>query len=402
MNKKIVIALALFLLLTKTALRQPKIAQAQEQRINIYLFYSVDCPYCRKEKSFLENKIAPQYPEVALNLYAIDDEGEGRNLLMRLAKEHGNTPTTVPITFIGDEMLVGFRGDYTTGVKIEKLINNCLTAGCQDPLTKELYHPSEKKEASESSTWVEPIKVPLLGQIDPMTTSLPVLTVILGLMDGFNPCAMWVLTFLIALLVNTKSRKKMWQIGGTFIIVSGIVYFLFMSAWLNVFLLLGFLDPIRIIVGIGAIATGIYHLKEFKEYEEGVCRVSRQGNLFNIKNKAKKLVQAAMTPATFIGVAGLAFAVNLVELICSAGLPAIYTKVLSMSNLAPPAYYGYLALYTILYMLDDTIIFAIAVKTLSLANFSGKFSRWSLLIGGLLIMLLGTGLIFAPGMLTFH
>jgi hypothetical protein len=218
---------------------------------------------------------------------------------------------------------------------------------------------------------------------------------------------MWVLLLLIALLINTKSRKRMWLIGGTFIIVSGIVYFMILSAWLNLFLVVSYVSIVRIIIGIVALGIGVWQIRNFFNYKKGVCIITDGNTSFQAKlkeslqNKAKKIVASPMSLGIFLGIIVLAFGVNLVEFFCSAGLPAIYTNVLSMSELNTIQYHLYLLLYTFIFMLDDFLIFIIALITLKYVSMGEKYNHIITLVGGILIGILGLLLIFKPELLMF-
>ena len=243
--------------------------------------------------------------------------------------------------------------------------------------------------------------LPFLGELDLNSFSLPVLTIIIGGLDGFNPCAMWVLLFLISLLLNMKNRRRMWILGSAFIIVSGTVYFLFLSAWLNVILFYGMVTWLRIVIAIVAIASGLYHLREYYLNRPG-CKVANDEKRQKVFGKLKEITQRQSFWVALSGIILLAVAVNLVELLCSAGLPAVYTSVLTMSVLPAWQYYLYLLLYIIIFMLDDLIIFFIAMKALRMVGISSKYSRWSSLIGGIIILALGILLIVRPEWLSFH
>ena len=249
-------------------------------------------------------------------------------------------------------------------------------------------------------------KIPILGTLDLSKMSLPALTLILGALDGFNPCAMWILLFLITLLINTRSRKRMWLVGGTFIAVSGIVYFLLLSAWFNLFLAISYVNLTRILIGIFALGIGAWQIKNFISYK-GVCPVTNGSTKLKdrvrngLKNQAEKLALSPFTLGILAGVIILAFGINLIEFFCSAGLPAIYTRILALNVLSTLDYYFYLLLYTLVFMLDDLIILLIAVITLSKIGFTDKYNYWATLIGGLLIFILGILLIFKPEFLMF-
>jgi len=247
----------------------------------------------------------------------------------------------------------------------------------------------------------EIVSLPFFGKINLSKLSLPVLTVVVGGLDGFNPCAMWVLVFLLALLMTFRSRKRMLLVAGVFILVSAVFYYLVLAAWLNLFLFLSYVDLTRMIIGFIAVLAGLWQIKEFLESRPGVCEVSQSRWNQKITERAKKYIYSAALPLTLLGIAALALSVNLVEFFCSAGLPAIYTRILSLSHLHSLAYYLYLLLYVFVFMLDDLLILAIAVITLEKIDFTDKYSRWSALIGGAIIFILGILLIYAPQFLMF-
>jgi hypothetical protein len=222
-----------------------------------------------------------------------------------------------------------------------------------------------------------------------------------GLLDGFNPCAMWVLLFLLALLVYTKSRKKMFIVGGIFIITSGVVYYFFMAAWLNLFLFIGFITALRIIVGLIAMFMGSINIKDFFAFKKGISLSIPEKAKPGLFKKMRKLVHEAALPATLLGVITLAFTVNLIELLCTAGFPMIYTRILTLNSLPMIKYYSYLLLYILMYMLDDFIVFTIAVVTLSSKKLTKEHGKILKLIAGLMMFILGLLMILKPELLAF-
>jgi len=357
------------------------LALAQE-KIEINFFSSQTCPHCAEERVFLED-LEQRYPEVSVKEYDVIFYPENKKILEEFYERH-QVPERdrgwVPVVFTPTEYFIGFSEQIGQG--IEACIEECMGQG---------------------SEFEQKIKIPFLGEVNISNFSLPVLTIIFGAMDGFNPCALWVLFFLIVLLINTKSRKKMWLIGGTFILTSGIVYFLILSAWFNLFLAISYVNTTRILIGVFAIGVGLWQIKNFFTYHPGVCRVLGLGSRWGAKleEKAKDLVSAPIMVSTFLGIIVLALAVNLVEFFCSAGLPAIYTKILAMQGLSTVSYYLYLLLYAVVFMIDDFIIFSVAVVTLSRFGFTEKYNYWTTLLGGLLILLLGLILLFKPELLMF-
>jgi len=370
------------------------------ENIEIYFFYGSTCPVCKKVDSLLE-EFKIKYSSLKVNSYEVFGNKENAKLFSRFLSLCGEGEIIkVPRIFIGDKVIKGYLNEEMTSRIIKEAIDDCLKNGCSDVLDRANQCAREDSEKNDKD---QVIDYPLIGKINLSKMSLPVLTVLMAALDGFNPCAMWVLLFLIALLINVKSRKKMWIIGGTFIAVSGVVYYLLLAAWLNLFLAISYVSITRIIIGFFAVALGFYQIKNFIVFKPGVCKVAPVGSKWNerLSNKVKQIVQSKTLPATILGIIILAFGVNFIEFFCSAGLPAIYTNILSLSNLNSLTYYLYLLLYTVIFMIDDLIIFSIAIITLSKIGFTEKYTKWSMLIGGLLIFILGMLLIFKPNLLMF-
>ncbi len=417
----IVVIIATFFIFTPTStFAEPATKEAE---LTVHLFYSKDCPHCHDEIEFLELQKL-QYPEVAFKKYETSTSTENAMLFIEVARLAELSNFAVPTTFIGDQIIIGFDNASNYGVMIEDAIKDALENDARSPAEENGLlepgiiiivedAPENANEAYEENTNIEEIayedateipetiKYPIIGDISLDNLSLPVLTIVMGSLDGFNPCAMWVLITLLTLLVNTKSKKRIWLVGGLFILISGIVYYFFIAAWLNVFLFVGYLTITRIIIGILAIAAGVYFLHEYFTFKEGVCEVAPDKTKQGIVERIKKIAKPAALPTTIIGVIIIAFTVNLIELLCTLGLPAIYTKILTMSDLSTAAYYGYIGMYVLFYMIDDLIIFAIAITTMSMLGFTGKYSKYMRLVGGLLMLALGTILILKPDLLTF-
>lgn len=241
--------------------------------------------------------------------------------------------------------------------------------------------------------------IPLLGDRDAGSYSLPVLAAILGLVDGFNPCAMWVLVYLISLIMGLNDRKKIWLLVGSFLMASGVLYFLFMTAWLNAFLFIGYLRPLTVLIGVFALWTGIKNIREFIATRgAAVCKVTDGAAKQKTMGRIQQLVSSPLTLASIFGIIVLAFAVNSIEFLCSAGIPAIFTHVLALSAADAMHYYAYILLYVFFFMLDDLLIFASAVFAVNSA-LGEKYSGYCKAAGGIIMVVLGVLLTFFPDML---
>lgn len=245
----------------------------------------------------------------------------------------------------------------------------------------------------------EAMDVPLFGQLSPRNLGMPAFTILVGLVDGFNPCAMWVLLFLLSLLVNLKSRAKILAVAGTFVVISGVAYFAFMAAWLNVFLLIGYLRPAQIVLGALAVFVGAVHVKDFFAFKKGFSLSIPEAAKPRIYERVRKIVMAENLWGAVIGAIVLAVLVNVIELLCTAGLPAMYTQILSLQNYPPWKNYAMLGLYNLAYMFDDSLMVGIVVITLGKRRLEERGGRWLKLISGALILLLGLVMIFKPELL---
>lgn len=225
---------------------------------------------------------------------------------------------------------------------------------------------------------------------------LPLFTLVMGLLDGFNPCAMWVLLFLLSLLVRLQDRRRMAMIAGTFVLVSGLVYYAFMAAWLNVFLAVGLSGPVRIGLAVLALLIAAVNLKDglwgIGQVTLSIPASAKPG----VYARVRQVMQAPSMGLAMVAVAGLALAVNLVELLCTAGLPAMYTAVLTQQQLGPGEHYGYLALYILGYIADDSLMVGTAVFALSHRKLSEQAGRRLKLISGVVMLILGCVMLFRP------
>ncbi|MFN0196006.1 MAG: hypothetical protein ACKVT0_04630 [Planctomycetaceae bacterium] len=262
-------------------------------------------------------------------------------------------------------------------------------------LADDLPIPSENSGGSVS----EAMDVPVFGSLSPRNLGMPTFTFMVGLVDGFNPCAMWVLMFLLSLLVNLKSRAKILAVAGTFVIISGLAYFAFMSAWLNVFLLIGYLRPAQITLGVMSICVGSVHIKDFLAPGRGVSLSIPDAAKPGIYDRVRKIVMAENLTGAVAGAIVLAVLVNVIELLCTAGLPAMYTQILTMQDYPPWKNYAMLGLYNLAYMLDDSLMVGIVVITLGKHKLQENEGRWLKLFSGLVVLTLGVVMIFTPEML---
>ncbi len=356
---------------------------AAEDKIPYVLFHLDSCPHCKDHIAFIESTLREQYGHrLDFQLFEISDPANAA-LYQQMAGERGQQAGGVPAAFIGENQLVlGYSSDDVTGAQILNIVEEQISGITSDNVV-----------------------VPVLGEISAKSVSLPLLTLVLGLLDGFNPCAMWVLLFLISLLLPMKDPKRRWILGTVFILTSGISYFIFMAAWLQLILFIGVALVVRILIGALAISVGGISLRDFwrnRKADGVVCKVSDMGGAKKTFGKIKDIVHRESIWWSLLGITLLGFSINLVELACSAGFPALFTQILAIAEVTSLERYGYMAGYIFFYMLDDMIVFGAAMLTLKATGGAGnKYAKYAQLVSGLLMLILGLLLIFKPELLMF-
>jgi thiol-disulfide isomerase/thioredoxin len=360
-----------------------------ETDIVVYFFWSKGCPHCATEMPFLQ-ELETQYPWLNV-LYLEVSESENSRLFAKMADECGEVARGVPATFICGDMMIGYRSDETTGEKIKSKIQDCYWMS--------EANRSAKKCVVENASEVT-VDIPFMGEVDSSDMSLPVFTVMLGGLDGFNPCAFFVLFFLLSLLIHARSRFRMLLIGGIFVFFSGFIYFLFMAAWLNFFLVIGQRDFITTIAGIIALIVAFLNIKDFIWFKRGVSLSIPESAKPKLFTRMRNLVKATELPSMVLGTVILAIAANTYELLCTAGFPLVYTRVLTLSNLSTLQYYMYLALYNVVYVLPLLSIVLMFTLTLGSRKLKEREGRVLKLMSGFMMLGLGLILVLAPELLS--
>lgn len=312
----------------------------------------------------------------------------------------GTPIKTVPFVLIGKHRITGFTKGITE-VTIQNAIQDTKSTPVRD-MVGEMLGIVEPGSGTVDYTGGSSVTLPLIGKIDMSTVSIPLVAVVLGILDGFNPCAMWTLLFLIGMLFRLKDKRKMWILGGTFLITSASMYFLFMLSWLNITVLFGSISYIRWGIGFIAILGGLLNFRSFMNTPKDGCEIVDDRKRKKLKNKILSISSQPVFYLAILGIMGLAFSVNFIELLCSAGFPVIFTQILALQNLNSAQYIGYLLLYILFFLLDDLLVFYIAMKTMSVTGLSSKYGKWTHLIGGIVMIIIGTLMILKPGWLQLN
>lgn len=385
-------------------------AGAQQERLKVYLFWQKGCPYCAGAKAELE---ALAEAESRIELRAIELTGaETEALFGKVLAFFDHHQAGVPLVVIGEESFLGFLSDGGSAGSYRQAVDRCLRESCRDVVAalaggiegRRLNREATTSAPAENRSRAllpETMDLPVFGEVQPRNLSLPALTVLLAAVDGFNPCAMWVLVFLIGLLLGLKDETRMWLLGGAFLLATAIMYFAVMTAWLNLILLLGVVIWVRLAIGTLAIGGGLWFLREYWTNPDAACRVTDPGRRRKIMDAFEQVVNRSQLVLSVAGIMVLAVLVNFIELLCSAGIPAVYTQVLALNDLTAAARYGYLCLYMAVFMLDDVAIFVTAMFALRVTGLTGSYARFSHLIGGVVLLAIGAILLLRPELLSF-
>ena len=352
-----------------------------EARVHLYFFWSETCPHCLEAHPFIA-AIPVERPWVQLHALEVSRNRDNARRFEAMAEGVGEPIEGVPTLFFCGRMQVGWQDAATTGTALLADLDACRAGG-----------------KVQMQSVAAPIALPFIGALDPATLSLPLITVILAGLDAFNPCAFFVLLFLLSLLAHQKDRRRMLLVGGIFVATSGLMYFAFMAAWLNVFQLLGALGGITLAAGLLAVFVGVINIKDFFAFEKGVTLSIPEAAKPGIYRRARAILQSG-NPAAMLGATVfLAIVANFYELLCTAGFPMVYTRILTLTVASPGARYAWLALYNAIYIVPLLLIVLAFVGTLSAHKLSEREGRLLKLMSGVMMFQLGLVLTFVPAWL---
>lgn len=406
MNKRIIglaLFIATFFLFVITGVR---VKAVEENVVNVHFFHTTTCYNCKQEEEYLK-ELQTKYSNMVIIYYTMDDDNptkvlENEELFMKIAKVFDVEEEIItPFTVIGGKSFIG----YNDNIKAE--INNYLDKYSQNEfvdvvikiINNEEILPTDIEKDSNSS-----FVIPFFGEVDVKEFSLFVIAIVMGFIDGINPCAMWILLFLISMLIPTKDKKKIWLLGGTFLLTSGVFYFIIMMAWIKTVQIIAAKQFFLIAIGVFALIAGGYnvyrYIKSTIKKEVG-CDVTDVDQKRKITTKIRKILNEKSILIALFGIIVLAITVNFIELACSAGLPVLFSQILSINEVSNLATLLYVIVYIIFFLIDDFIIFGIAVFTLKIVGVSNKFTKYSHLIGGILMLIIGILLLFFPNIIMF-
>jgi glutaredoxin len=374
-----------------------------ERPADIEIFVREGCPHCAKAEIFLA-ALGRDRPELRIVIRDVGKDPAALARLKAMAQALGAGSVRVPATFVGNQLIVGF----SPGAGSDKAILDALARKPDSARPPQVANGAGVCAAEESLSCdagraageppAQSFEVAVFGRtISVDDVGLPLFTLIMGLLDGLNPCSMWVLILMISLLAPLNDRRRMLAIAGTFVLIQGLAYFAFMAAWLNLFLFIGLSRASEVILGAIAVVAGLINLKDFWAFGRGVSLSIPDSAKPGIYARMRGILHAESLTAALIATVILAVLVQVVELVCTSGFPALFTRILTLRQLEGTSYYGYLLLYNAAYMLDDVIVLTIGAITLSSRRLQEKEGRMLKLISGLAMVLLGLYLIVDIG-----
>lgn len=355
-----------------------------QPQVQFYFFWSTTCPHCAQAHPHVE-ALPQARPWLRLHSLEVSRDAANTARFRDVVEQLGDGRAAVPAFAFCGEIHFGWDGEAVTGALLAQRLDACRVAMIAGGEVPEPASPAAER-----------VELPLLGSLDPASLSLPALTLVLAGLDAFNPCAFFVLLFLLSMMAHQKSRARMLLIGGVFVTISGLMYFAFMAAWLSAFQLLGHFAGVTLAAGAVAVVVGLINIKDFFRFKQGVSLSIPDAQKADIIRRARGILSAESLPAMLGATIVLAIAANFYELLCTAGFPMVYTRLLTLADLSPAGRYGYLALYNLIYVVPLAAIVGVFVWTLGARKLSEREGRLLKLMSGLMMLGLGTLLLVAP------
>ena len=373
--------------------------------LNMYLFYGESCPHCKEMHEYLDEYLDGK-ENIKLYEYEIYKNKDNANKLRDIIDILDTNESGLPFLIIGNNVITGYAKNVTDE-RIRNTVNYYQNKRFKDEVGIYLgVVEDDFEEYDEKIIYQETIDdIGISSNLKNIISKSPLFlsAILIGLVDGFNPCAMWILLFLISMLFDVKNKKRKWTLGLVFIISSALVYFVFLMSWLELSVFLNKVGFIRLGIAVCAVILGTISIVKFIDSigKDG-CVVVNKENRKRIITSIKNIIKEKSFVFAILGMILLACSVNIIELFCSLGLPVVFTQILSLNEVSGTMRIVYSLIYVFFFMIDDLLVFFISMKTLELKAISNKYSKYSSLIGGLLMMIIGLLMIYKPEVLMFN
>ena len=389
---------------------------SQSKKVKIEYFGRKDCKNCANLEKFLK-ELSTKRDDFEYVEHKIDESKEEKVFFDETTSKLKLVKGT-PIIYIDGHIIQGFNTADTTGKEIENLINSGKT---KDKILtlKEYVESGQTGNVSSNGavctgdTVCEVpgltkgaenqvlVNIPIINKtVDLTNYSLLTMSIILGTIDGFNPCAMWVLVLFLTALIAVGNKVKMFRVAGLFILAEAVMYFFILNAWIYAWDFVGLDKLVTPLVGIVGIIGGIFFIRNYlKKGDTLECEVTDFEQRAKISKKIKDIANKPFTLLTALAIIGLALSVNVIEFACSVGIPQTYTKILQINEVPFWTRQFYTFIYIIGYMVDDIIVFGFALMSINKLQLTTKYSKWVNLFGGILMIILGLIMLIKPSLL---
>ena len=389
---------------------------SQVKKVKIEYFGRKDCKNCANLEKFLK-ELSTKRDDFEYVEHKIDESKEEKAFFDETASKLKLVKGT-PIIYIDGHIIQGFNTADTTGKEIENLINS---GKIKDKILtlKEYVESGQMGNVSSNGavctgdTVCEVpgltkgaenqvlVNIPIINKtVDLTNYSLLTMSIILGTIDGFNPCAMWVLVLFLTALIAVGNKVKMFRVAGLFILAEAVMYFFILNAWIYAWDFVGLDKWVTPLVGIVGIIGGIFFIRNYlKKGDTLECEVTDFEQRAKISKKIKDIANKPFTLLTALAIIGLALSVNVIEFACSVGIPQTYTKILQINEVPFWTRQFYTFIYIIGYMIDDIIVFGFALMSVNKLQLTTKYSKWVNLFGGILMIILGLIMLIKPSLL---
>ncbi|MEE4295010.1 MAG: thioredoxin [Wenzhouxiangella sp.] len=373
---------------------QAQPAEARDAGLIMYVFMSETCPHCQAQKPFLQNLDA-EHQALSIEFMEVMTTDEHHDLLRAMAAAHDVRPGSVPMVFLGGEVWVGDSEQIRS--EISQTVERCLSNACADPRQMALA-AAENADSEQAAALV---RLPLIGEIDLAVQPLLVSTLMIAFVDGFNPCSIWILTILLALVLHSGSRGRVVLVGLTFLFTTAAIYGGFIAGVFSVLAYAAYLPWVYWIVALFALVFGVVNVKDYFWFKRGFSFTIDDKHKPGIFKGFRELMVNGKSPLALMGATiVMAGGIALIELPCTAGFPVIWSGLVNANEVGGIEFLGLLALYLFVYLSIELVIFLIAVIKLRIDRFQEGHGRVLKLIGGVIMIALAIVLLFAPELMS--
>ena len=347
--------------------------------VTLWYFWRDNCPFCTRADAWLAD-LEERHGTLSIRKVEVVEDAEGRALFQRMMQERGEQASGIPAFIIEDGIWIGFTRPLAEDMEAEI----------------EALAERRVREASRARSTLD---LGPLGTIDVGQQPMFAATLLIAFVDGFNPCSLWVLTVLLAMILGTRSRARIAAVGLTFLIVTASIYGVFIAGLFAAVVVAGHLGWIQVAVAFLALAFGAVNVKDYFAFKKGFSftiperfkpKIYRGGR--EIRKDRPLLTTLAITVALAAGVA-------LIELPCTAGFPVVWTTLVSEAGISGAGFAGLLALYILVYLSVEIAILVVAVVTLRASRLQDEHGRTLKLFGGMVMIALAIVIFIDPSIM---